>query len=244
MKVIVAKDYQEMSEIAAKVVEDVVLGKPDARLGFATGSSPVGLYQCLARDCKAGKVDFSKANTVNLDEYAGLKPDHPQSYRRFMNENLFDHINIDKKNTIVANGTGDFDANVAEFRKVLAEKPIDIQVLGIGVDGHVGFNEPGKVLYDHAHMETLDESTIDANARFFAHRDDVPRHAFTMGMGDILRARKLVMVIPGANKAAVAKGLLLDDAIDCGNPATFVKLHPDVTVVIEQEVADAIGYRA
>ena len=244
MKVIIAKDYQQMSEIAAKVVEDVVLAKPDARLGFATGSSPVGLYQCLARDCAAGKVDFSKVDTVNLDEYAGLEPDHPQSYRRFMNENLFDHINVDKKNTYVAKGTGDYDENVREFRAVLARKPIDIQVLGIGVDGHIGFNEPGRVLCDHAHMETLDESTIDANARFFQHRDEVPRHAFTMGIGDILRAKKLVMVIPGANKAAVAKGLLMSEELDCGNPATMVKLHPDVTVVIEREVADAIGYRA
>jgi len=244
MKVIVAKDYDEMSEIAAKVVEDVVKNKPDARLGFATGSSPVGLYHCLARDCAAGKADFSKANTVNLDEYAGLAPDHPQSYRRFMNENLFDHINIDKKNTYVAKGTGSLEENLREFRAVLAAKPIDIQVLGIGVDGHIGFNEPGRVLCDHAHMETLDESTIDANARFFEHRSDVPRQAFTMGIGDILRAKKLIMVIPGVNKAEVAKGLLMSDEVDSRNPATMVKLHPDVTVVIEKEVADAIGYRA
>ena len=244
MNIIVTENFAKTCERAADMIGDVIRNKPDARLGLATGSTAQGVYPYLIAANQSGKLDFSRVNTVNLDEYVGLPADHPQSYRRFMDENLFDHINIDKKNTFVANGTGDFDANVAEFRKVLAEKPIDIQVLGIGVDGHVGFNEPGKVLYDHAHMETLDESTIDANARFFAHRDDVPRHAFTMGMGDILRARKLVMVIPGANKAAVAKGLLLDDAIDCGNPATFVKLHPDVTVVIEQEVADAIGYRA
>ena len=243
MKVIVAKDYQEMSEIAAKVVEDVVLRKPDARLGFATGSSPVGLYQCLARDCKAGKVDFSKANTVNLDEYACLKPDHPQSYRRFMNENLFDHINIDKKNTVVAKGIGDIEANVKAFREALAEKPIDVQLLGIGVDGHVGFNEPGKVLYDGAHVEELDESTIDANARFFEKRSDVPTKAISMGIGDILRAKKLLLLATGENKVEAMKGLLLNEELDVQNPATMVKTHPDLTVIIDRALADQIGYR-
>lgn len=242
MKVIVAKDYDALSRAAADIVADVIRNNPTARMGLATGSTPVGLYRCLAEDCKAGKLDFSKACSVNLDEYAGLEGTHPQSYRYFMNTNLFDHINIDKANTFVACGVGDQEANLAQFRAVLAEKPIDVQVLGIGVDGHIGFNEPGEALWNDAHVETLDPSTIEANARFFDSADEVPKTAYTMGMGNIMRAKKIVMVINGANKAAVTKDLLMNDKVHCGNPATFIKLHSDVTVVIDQELADLIGY--
>ena len=162
MKVIICDDYKSQSAAGADIIEKIVREKPDCCLGLATGSSPVGMYQELARRCREEGLDFSKVHTVNLDEYIGLEPTHDQSYRYFMDSNLFDHINIDKKNTYVAKGTGDIDANIAEFQAVIANSCVELQVLGVGPDGHLAFNEPGKELYWHAHKEVLDESTIDA----------------------------------------------------------------------------------
>jgi len=244
MKIIVTESFEKTCELAAELIADVICEKPDARLGLATGSTAQGVYPYLVRANQAKKLDFSRVNTINLDEYVGLSTDHPQSYRRFMDENLFDHINIDKKNTVVAKGTGDIEENVRAFRDALAEKPIDVQLLGIGVDGHVGFNEPGVVLYDGAHVEELDESTIDANARFFATREEVPTKAISMGMGDILRAKKLLLLATGENKVEAMKGLLLNEELDVQNPATLVKTHPDVTVIIDRALAEQVGYRA
>lgn len=242
MRVIVTENFEQTCEIAAGMIADVIRKKPDARLGLATGSTAQGVYPYLIKANKEGKVDFSRVSTVNLDEYVGLAPDHPQSYRRFMDENLFDHINIDKAQTVVAKGTGDIEANVREFRQAIMQKPIDVQLLGIGVDGHVGFNEPGKVLYDGAHVEELDESTIDANARFFSSRREVPTRAISMGMGEILRAKKLLLLATGENKAGAIKGLLLNEELDAHNPATLVKTHPDVTVIIDKALAKSVGY--
>ncbi len=244
MKVIIAKTEAEMNNAGADLIEQLLKEKPDACLGLATGSSPVGMYQELIRRCEAGQVDFSKACSVNLDEYVGLTGEHPQSYRYFMNEQLFNHVNIDKARTTVACGVGDPEENLAAFRGEIAAKPRDIQVLGVGVDGHIAFNEPGEVLHGLAHMETLDESTIEANQRFFASRDDVPRKAFTMGMAEIMHARKLLLLVNGASKAKAISQLLLTDEITTANPVTMVRLHPDVTVVMGQELADAIGYKA
>ena len=242
MKVIVAKDYASQCAAGADIIEKIVREKPDCCLGLATGSSPVGMYQELARRCREEGLDFSKVHTVNLDEYIGLEPTHDQSYRYFMDSNLFDHINIDKANTYVAKGTGDIDANIAEFQKVIAESEVEVQVLGVGPDGHLAFNEPGKELWWHAHKEVLDESTIDANARFFATRDDVPRFALTMGMGNIMRARKLLLLISGSKQEAASK-LLLSDKIDPRCPATFLRLHRDAVVLLEKKLADEIGYK-
>ncbi|MGI5977562.1 MAG: glucosamine-6-phosphate deaminase [Candidatus Limivicinus sp.] len=242
MKVIVAENYEKLCSLAADVIEKIVREKPDCTLGLATGSSPVGMYKELSRRCHEEGLDFSRVSSVNLDEYVGLEPTHDQSYRYFMNTNLFDHINIDKKNTYVAKGVGDVDENLKEFQSVLAKSDVDVQVLGVGPDGHLGFNEPSDALYDTAHKEVLDESTIDANARFFASRDDVPRYAVTMGMGDIMRARKLLLIISG-NKQEAARRLLLDDKIDTHCPATFMKLHRDSVVFIEKKLADEIGYK-
>lgn len=243
MRVIVTEHFDQTCEIAAGMIAQVIRNKPDARLGLATGSTARGVYPYLIAANKAGEVDFSRVDTVNLDEYVGLAADHPQSYRHFMNENLFDHINIDPARTVVAKGVGDIEANVREFRQALAQKPIDVQLLGIGVDGHVGFNEPGKVLYDGAHVELLDQSTIDANARFFSSREEVPTRAISMGMGDILRAKKLLLLATGENKTEAMKGLLLNEAIDAQNPATMLKTHPDVTVIIDKALANAVGYQ-
>lgn len=242
MKVIVAENYSEQSRLAADVIEKIVREKPDCCLGLATGSSPVGMYQELARRCREEGLDFSRVCSVNLDEYIGLEPTHDQSYRYFMDSNLFDHINIDKKNTYVAKGTGDVEANIREFNEVLAKSDVDVQVLGVGPDGHLGFNEPGDFLVDEAHKEVLDESTIDANARFFANRDEVPRYAVTMGMGGIMRAKRLLLIISG-NKVDAARQLLIEDRITTRCPATFMKLHRDATVILTKELADKIGYR-
>ena len=242
MKVIIAKDYEDGARKAADIIEKIVRENPECTLGLATGSSHVGMYKELARRCKEEGLDFSRIHSVNLDEYVGLEGTHDQSYRYFMNTNLFDHINIDKANTYVAKGTGDVAANLKEFNDILDQTEIEIQVLGVGPDGHLGFNEPGEFLYDGAHEETLDDSTIEANKRFFASKADVPTHAVTMGMGNIMRAKRLIMIISG-NKQEAATKLLIEDKIDTKCPCTFMRLHRDATVVIEQKLADEIGYK-
>lgn len=243
MKVIVVKDHDEASKVAADVIEEVVRANPECTLGLATGSSPVGMYKELARRCKDEGLDFSKVHSVNLDEYVGLDGTHDQSYRYFMNDNLFDHINIDKANTYVAKGVGDIEANLKEFNEILDKADVAVQVLGVGPDGHLGFNEPGETMYDGAHKEVLDESTIDANQRFFASRDDVPRYAVTMGMGNIMRAQKLLMIVAG-NKEDAMKQLLMSDKIDPKCPATFMRMHRDAIVILEEELAKKVGYLA
>lgn len=242
MKVIVCENYEASSKAAADIIESVVRENPECTLGLATGSSPVGMYQELARRCKEEGLDFSKVHSVNLDEYVGLEGTHEQSYRYFMDTNLFNHINIDKNNTVVVKATGDIEANLKEFNDILDNSDIAVQVLGVGPDGHLGFNEPGATLYDKAHKEVLDESTIDANTRFFASRDEVPRYALTMGMGNIMRARKLLMIINGNKKEAATK-LLMEDKIDPMCPATFMRMHRDAVVILEKSLADSIGYK-
>ena len=242
MKVIIVKNYEEGAKKAADIIEKIVRDNPTCTLGLATGSSPVGMYRELARRCVEENLDFSQVHSVNLDEYVGLDGTHDQSYRYFMNDNLFDHINIDKNNTYVAKGTGDVEANLREFNEILDRTDIAIQVLGVGPDGHLGFNEPGDTLYDGAHEETLDDSTIEANKRFFASKEEVPTHAVTMGMGNIMRTQRLLMIVSG-NKQEAATKLLIEKKIDPRCPCTFMRLHRDATVIIEQALADEIGYK-
>ena len=242
MKVIIAKNYEDGARKAADIIEKIVRENPTCTLGLATGSSPVGMYRELARRCREENLDFSKIHSVNLDEYVGLEGTHDQSYRYFMNDNLFNHINIDKNNTYVAKGTGDVAANLKEFNEVLSRTDIAIQVLGVGPDGHLGFNEPGDTLYDGAHEETLDDSTIEANKRFFASKEEVPTHAVTMGMGNIMRAARLLMMLAGDEQEAATKRLI-EDKSDPHCPCTFRRMHRDATVIIEQALADEIGYK-
>ena len=242
MRVIVAEDTQAAAAVAADIIEKIVREEPGCTVGPATGSSPVAMYRELIRRCKDEGLDFSGIHTVNLDEYVGLDGSHEQSYRYFMNTNLLDHINIDKSNTFVVKATGDIEENLKEFNDILDNTDIRIQLLGVGPDGHLGFNEPGSVLYDKAHQETLDDSTIEANKRFFESKEEVPTKALTMGMGNIMRAKELLMII-GGNKETAARKLLTEEMIDPLCPATFLRLHRNATVIIEKELADRIGYK-
>lgn len=245
MKVIVTNSYDETCAVIANMIKELVNAKPDAKLGLATGGTPVPIYKKLIEMNKAGEVDFSRVHTVNLDEYCGIPGTHDQSYRYFMDTNLFDHINIDKKNTFVASGMGDFEANARELEEKVREGgAADLQLLGIGNNGHIAFNEASDHLIAVAHTEKLTENTINANARFFEKKEDVPTMAITMGMGDILAAKKVVLAATGLAKVPAIKGLIMDDVITTQNPSTMLKMHEDAVVVIDRELADAVGYRA
>lgn len=245
MKVIVTNSYDETCAVIANMIKELVNAKPDAKLGLATGGTPVPIYKKLIEMNKAGEVDFSRVHTVNLDEYCGIPGTHDQSYRYFMDTNLFDHINIDKKNTFVASGMGDFEANARELEKKVREGgAADLQLLGIGNNGHIAFNEASDHLIAVAHTEKLTESTINANARFFEKKEDVPTMAITMGMGDIMAAKQVVLVATGLAKVPAIKGLVMNDEITTKNPSTMLKMHENAVVVIDKELADAVGYKA
>ena len=244
MRVIVTENYTHSAQVVAGMIADLVVSKPTAKLGLATGGTPIPVYKNLIEMNKAGKVDFSKVSTINLDEYCGIDGTHDQSYRYFMNTNLFDHINIDKANTFVANGIGDPEQNAAELEEMVRKGGVaDIQLLGIGNNGHIAFNEAND---DHlvavAHTEVLTESTIEANARFFEKKEDVPTIAITMGMGDILAAKQVILVATGLSKVPAITGLIMDEKITTKNPSSMLKMHGDTVVVIDKELADAVGY--
>jgi glucosamine-6-phosphate deaminase len=245
MDVVICRNYDALSRAAAGVVADLVNHKPDAVLGFATGSSPVGLYKELIRLHEEEGLDFSKVTTFNLDEYVGLPGDHPQSYRHFMNQNLFDHINIPVQNTHVPSGTSANHAASCEWyeKRIRDAGGIDLQVLGIGSDGHIAFNEPGSSLGSRTRMVTLTEQTIDDNSRFFKRKSDVPRHAISMGVGTILEARKLLMVASGKNKAA-ALAAAVEGPITSMITASALQLHPEAIVFADDDAAAGLKMRA
>lgn len=236
MRVYVGKDYEEMSRIAANVLSAQVTMKPDCVLGLATGSTPIGTYKVLIERCKNGDLDFSKVKSINLDEYVGLSGEHDQSYRYFMNTNLFDHINIDKANTNVPNGLAeDVDAECARYNEVINTLgPIDIQVLGMGHNGHIGFNEPSDIFELETHKVDLAQTTIDANARFFASADEVPRQALTMGIKTIMQAKAVLVVVNGIGKAEIVKKAFTGP-VTPQVPASILQMHPNVILVGDQE---------
>lgn len=241
MKVIVCENYEELSNQAAKIVSSQLIVKPNSILGLATGSTPIGLYQNLIDMNKKGEIDFSEVKTYNLDEYYPIKKSNDQSYDYFMNEQLFSHINIDKNNTHLPNGEAEDPVKECErYEKLLdAIGGVDLQILGIGQNGHIAFNEPDENLIAVTHLTGLTQSTIEANSRFFASADEVPKQALTMGMGSILKAKKIVILANGANKSkAVAE--LLNDNITTSNPATMLKVHPDVTLICDKEAFSAV----
>ena len=235
------KDYEEMSRKAANIIAAQVITKPDCILGLATGSSPVGTYQNLIAGYEKGDLDFSNVKTINLDDYKGLSPENDQSYRYFMNTNLFDHINIDKNNTHVPNGLeADSEKACSEYNEIIAQSGgIDLQLLGLGPNGHIGFNEPDSVFIAGTHCVDLTESTIDANKRFFESIDDVPRQAYTMGIQNIMSAKKILVVVSGANKAeSLAKAI--NGPIDPQVPASILQLHNDVIFVVDEAAASML----
>lgn len=235
MNFITVKNYEELSHIAAKIIASQIVVKPNTVLGLATGSSPVGAYKKLIEKCNAGDLDFSSVKTVNLDEYVGLDEENDQSYRYFMNDNLFDHINIDKANTYVPNGcSDDFDKECEIYdNRVKAFGGIDLQLLGIGIDGHIGFNEPDEVFVGPTHVVDLDESTIKANSRFFESEDDVPKKAITMGMEGIMQAKKVLLIANGANKKEILEKAFFGPITPLV-PASILQLHPDLTVIYSE----------
>ena len=241
MKIIRATDYDDMSCKAAAVMAAQLTLKPNCVLGLATGSSPVGLYRQLIEWYQKGDLDFSAASSINLDEYVGLSPDNPQSYRWFMNQNLFDHINIKPENTHVPNGlAADPKAECARYDALIREAGgIDMQLLGMGNNGHIGFNEPGEAFVKDTHRVALAQNTIEANKRFFESADDVPREAYTMGIGPIMLARHVLVVVSGAQKAEIVREALCGP-ITPAVPASILQLHPCVTLVGDAEALRAI----
>jgi len=235
MKFITTKTYEELSCKAADIIAAQIILKPNCVLGLATGSSPVGTYKRLIEDNKNGKIDFSAVTTVNLDEYVGLDEANDQSYRYFMNDNLFNHVNIDKASTFVPNGKADdLKAEGEAYDKMIADfGGIDLQLLGIGLDGHIGFNEPDEYFTAATHEVVLDESTIKANSRFFASEDEVPKTAITMGMMSIMQAKKVLLVANGAAKKEILEKAFYGP-IDPKVPASILQLHPDVTVIFSE----------
>ena len=232
MKIYVADDYKGMSRKAASIIASQVTLKPNSVLGLATGSTPIGMYEQLVEWHKAGELDFSAVKTVNLDEYVGLAPDHDQSYRYFMNDNLFNHVNIDKANTHVPNGlAADPAAECARYDSVVEEMGgVDIQVLGMGHNGHIGFNEPADHFPLGTNLVDLQESTINANARFFASKDEVPKQAMTMGIRTIMMAKKILVVVNGEGKADIVKEAFTGPVTPMV-PASILQLHPNVIVI-------------
>ncbi len=232
MKIIITENYEEMSRKAAAIVASTVTLKPDCVLGLPTGSTPIGMYKELYTACQKGDLDFSGVKTVNLDEYYGLDPKHDQSYRYFMQKNFFDHINIDPKNTNVPNGlAADPAAECARYDSIIdGFGGIDLQVLGIGHDGHIGFNEPCEIFPVGTNLVTLQERTIEANARFFSSADEVPKQALTMGMRAIMNARRILVVVNGADKADIVAAAV-NGPVTPFVPVSILQLHPNVTLI-------------
>ena len=235
MKICRAKDYQELSRKAANIIAAQIIMKPDCVLGLATGSSPVGTYKELIQRYEMGDLDFSQVSSINLDEYKGLSPENDQSYRYFMNTNLFDHVNIDKSRTHVPNGLEPDAAKAcADYNAIIAQSGgIDLQLLGLGHNGHIGFNEPADVFPLETNCVDLQASTIEANKRFFESADDVPRQAYTMGIQTIMSAKKVVMVVSGKDKAKILREVVAGP-ITPRVPASVLQLHPDVTIVADE----------
>ncbi len=235
MRIYECADYRAMSRQAANLISAQVILKPDCVLGLATGSTPIGAYDQLVEWYKKKDLSFARTRSVNLDEYRGLSGDHDQSYRCFMNQHLFSRVDIDLENTNVPNGLAEDPAAECARYDALIESlgGIDLQLLGLGRNGHIGFNEPAKAFTLGTHVVELSESTIDANKRFFASEADVPRQALTMGVKHILQAKRIVVVVSGGDKAdAVAKTLC--GRVDPKVPASILQIHPNVTIVGDQ----------
>ena len=240
MKVIVTENYEEMSKKAAEIIIDIVKNNPQAILGLATGSSPIGMYENLAKDYRENGTSYKAVKTVNLDEYVGLTADHDQSYAYFMRSNLFDKIDVDLQNTNLPNGAAqDLQAECDRYNALLENYKQDVQVLGLGSNGHIGFNEPGTPFESVTHLVDLTENTIKDNSRLFASIDEVPRQALSMGVKNIMQAKSILMVVSGKNKAKAVKGMVKGE-VTPDLPASVLQLHPFVTIVLDKDAASEL----
>ncbi len=242
MLVIRKETYEEMSVEGAKIVAALIRKKPDAVIGFATGSTPLGMYKELIRLYKEEGLDFSKLTTFNLDEYVGLRPEHPESYHYFMWENLFKHVNVNPSKVYVPMGMADdIDAFCEWYEEKIEEAGgIDLQILGIGGNGHIAFNEPGSSLGSRTRIKTLTEKTRKDNARFFDNDiSQVPKYAITMGIGTIMDARELLMLANGPNKADAIK-ITVEGPITAMVPATIVQMHRKATIIVDKDAGSKL----
>ncbi len=241
MQIIRTTDYDHMSRMAANIISAQVIMKPDCVLGLATGSTPIGTYEELVRRYENKDLDFSGVTSINLDEYKGLSPENDQSYRYFMNEHLFRHVNIRPECTYVPNGLEpDSDKACEAYNAIIAASGgIDLQLLGLGHNGHIGFNEPSDVFEKETHCVDLAQSTIDANSRFFASMDEVPRQAYTMGIGTIMKAAKVLVIVSGESKAQIVKDAFFGPCTP-QVPASILQLHSNVVLVGDEAALSLI----
>ena len=238
MRIIETKTYEDMSKQAANIIASVVTLKPDCMLGLATGSSPIGTYEELVKKYEAGELDFSEVTTVNLDEYKGLPKENEQSYYYFMHEYLFDKVNIDPEKTYLPDGTNLNSEEEAARYEALVQSlgTVDLQLLGLGRNGHIGFNEPGNHFEDGTHCVDLKESTIEANKRFFESADDVPKQAYSMGIGTIMRSKKILLVVSGEEKAQALKDSIYGP-VTPEVPGSILRFHPlKQCILVRQEI--------
>ena len=241
MRIIRTKDYEDMSRRAAAIIVAQVVLKPDCVLGLATGGTPVGIYKNLVNWYQGGDLDFSEVTSVNLDEYRGLPREHKESYWSFMHRNLFDYVNMNPNHINLPDGMNmDADAECARYDRVIESVGgIDLQLLGIGHDGHIGFNEPSNAFDLGTHCVKLTDETIDANQRFFNNREEVPREAYTMGTRTIMQARKILMVVSGKDKAEIIKKAFYGP-VTPEVPASILQMHPDFTLVADEDALSLI----
>lgn len=240
MKIIVTKDYDKMSEKAFEIMSGVVKSNPRAVLGLATGTTPLGLYKLMTADCKDNGTSYKKIRTVNLDEYAGLDITSPQSYVYFMRENLFKGLDIPLENTNIENGkAADAEAECARYNALLSELPRDIQLLGLGSNGHIAFNEPGTPFGTQTHVVKLAESTVRDNSRLFEKIGDVPTSAFTMGPKNIMQSKKVLILAYGENKARAVYEMVNGEVTE-SCPASILQLHPDCTLIVDEKAASLL----
>jgi glucosamine-6-phosphate deaminase len=242
MKIYKAKDYNDMSRKAANIISAQIIMKPDCVLGLATGSTPIGAYKQLVEWYRKGDLDFSEVTTVNLDEYKGLSRENPQSYYYFMNENLFDHVNIDKSRTFLPDGMeADSEKACADYNATIARVGgVDLQLLGLGHNGHIGFNEPGTAFEKETHCVDLTERTIQANTRFFQSETEVPRQAYTMGIKTIMSAQRILVVVSGEDKADTVRDAFFGP-VTPAVPASILQLHNNVTIVADEAALSKVA---
>lgn len=237
MNIYVYDNTEELYKNAANLIANLIKSNPNARLGLATGSTPIKVYEQLVNQCKRDELSFKNVNTFNLDEYIGLGTDHPQSYAYFMKDHLFSHIDIKKENIHIPSGiVSDINQEMRDYDTLLEQNPIDMQLLGIGSNGHIGFNEPGTPFDSKTHVITLDEQTRLDNARFFNTLDEVPKRAITMGISSIMQAKEIIIIATGAQKAEAIKKMI-KGPVDVSLPASILQLHPKVHVFLDQQSA-------